>query len=140
NQCPTYWCSPGGPRALMGCAHRGPHSMTSSVPARIEGGTVRPSALAVLRLTTSSNRHRAGEKNYEIASPHARPLALTASRDYGSKGPPRIGWAKGSFHPEPTPSVVSSSRFYPLAKMRLIASLAARGVQLWAFPPSRLMR
>src|SRR5215468_3560836 len=25
-------------------------------------------------------RHRAGEKNYEIASPHARPLALTASR------------------------------------------------------------
>ena len=73
--------------------------MTSSVPARIEGGTVRPSALAVLRLTTSSNRHRAGEKNYEIASPHARPLALTASRDYGSKGPPRIGWAKGSFPP-----------------------------------------
>ena len=71
--------------------------MTSSVRARIEGGTVRPSALAVLRLTTSSNRHRAGEKNYEIASPHARPLALTASRDYGSKGPPRIGWAKGSF-------------------------------------------
>ena len=74
--------------------------MTSSVPARIEGGTVRPSALAVLRLTTSSNRHRAGEKNYEIASPHARPLALTASRDYGSKGPPRIGWAKGSFPPD----------------------------------------
>jgi hypothetical protein len=74
--------------------------MTSSVPARIEGGTVRPSALAVLRLTTSSNRHRAGEKNYEIASPHARPLALTASRDYGSKGPPRIGWAKGSFPPQ----------------------------------------
>ena len=75
--------------------------MTSSVPARIEGGTVRPSALAVLRLTTSSNRHRAGEKNYEIASPHARPLALTASRDYGSKGPPRIGWAKDSFAPNP---------------------------------------
>src|SRR5215467_6218654 len=25
-------------------------------------------------------RHRDGEKNYEIASPHARPLALTASR------------------------------------------------------------
>src|SRR5260370_23254479 len=44
-------------------------------------------------------RHRAGEKNYEIASPHARPLALTASRDYGSRGPPRIGWAKGSFPP-----------------------------------------
>src|SRR5437763_14187009 len=42
-------------------------------------------------------RHRAGEKNYEIASPHAGPLALTASRDYGSRGPPRIGWAKGSF-------------------------------------------
>src|SRR5438067_8481727 len=36
-------------------------------------------------------RHCAGEKNYEIASPHARPLALTASRDYGSRGPPRIG-------------------------------------------------
>src|SRR5207302_8178194 len=45
-------------------------------------------------------RHRAGEKNYEIASPYARPLALTASGDYGSKGPPRIGWAKGSFPPQ----------------------------------------
>src|SRR5262245_45548180 len=32
------------------------HSMTSSARARLEGGTVRPSALAVLRLTTSSNR------------------------------------------------------------------------------------
>src|SRR6516164_4245866 len=32
-----------------------PHSMTSSARARIAGGTVRPSALAVLRLTTSSN-------------------------------------------------------------------------------------
>src|SRR6516165_4473552 len=31
------------------------HSMTSSARARIEGGTVRPSACAVLRLTTSSN-------------------------------------------------------------------------------------
>src|SRR4029077_17367491 len=31
-----------------------PHSMTSSARARIDGGTVRPSALAVLRLTTSS--------------------------------------------------------------------------------------
>src|SRR5882724_3811622 len=30
------------------------HSMTSSARARIEGGTVMPSALAVLRLTTSS--------------------------------------------------------------------------------------
>jgi len=30
------------------------HSMTSSARARIEGGIVRPSALAVLRLTTSS--------------------------------------------------------------------------------------
>src|SRR5437764_398721 len=44
-------------------------------------------------------RHRAAEKNYEIASPHARPLALTASRDYRSTGPPRIGRAKGSFPP-----------------------------------------
>src|SRR5215467_12409443 len=32
------------------------HSMTSSARARIEGGTVRPSASAVFRLTTSSNR------------------------------------------------------------------------------------
>src|SRR5215471_6393105 len=32
-----------------------PHSMTSSARARIEGGTVSPSALAVLSLTTSSN-------------------------------------------------------------------------------------
>ena len=31
------------------------HSMTSSARARIDGGTVRPSALAVFRLTTSSN-------------------------------------------------------------------------------------
>src|SRR3954462_5583024 len=46
-------------------------------------------------------RHCAGEKSYEIASPHARPLALTASRDYGSRGPPRIDWAKGSFPPRP---------------------------------------
>src|SRR6516165_1099060 len=30
------------------------HSMTSSARARIDGGTVRPSAFAVLRLTTSS--------------------------------------------------------------------------------------
>jgi hypothetical protein len=32
-----------------------PHSMTSSARARIDCGTVRPSAVAVLRLTTSSN-------------------------------------------------------------------------------------
>src|SRR5262249_40067928 len=32
-----------------------PHSITSSARARIDGGTVRPSSLAVLRLTTSSN-------------------------------------------------------------------------------------
>ena len=32
-----------------------PHSRTSSARARMEGGTVRPSALAVLRLITSSN-------------------------------------------------------------------------------------
>src|SRR5258707_7565841 len=32
-----------------------PHSMTSSARARIDGGTLRPSALAVFRLTTSSN-------------------------------------------------------------------------------------
>src|SRR2546423_13511612 len=56
-------------------------------------------------------RHRAGEKNYEVASPHARPLALTASKDYGSRGPPRIGGAKGSLPPTaavsagPPPSV-----------------------------------
>src|SRR3984893_16037256 len=36
--------------ANLGCAH----SMTSSARARIDGGTMRPSALAVLRLTTSS--------------------------------------------------------------------------------------
>src|SRR5262249_3499360 len=32
-----------------------PHSITSSARASSEGGTVRPSALAVLRLTASSN-------------------------------------------------------------------------------------
>src|SRR4029077_3589191 len=31
------------------------HSITSSARARIDGGTVRPSVFAVLRLTTSSN-------------------------------------------------------------------------------------
>src|SRR5215467_11396050 len=31
--------------------------------------------------------------------PSARPLALTASRDYGSNGRPRIGWVEGSFPP-----------------------------------------
>ena len=36
-------------------ASRPHHSMTSSARARIDGGTVRPSALAVLRLITSSN-------------------------------------------------------------------------------------
>jgi hypothetical protein len=34
---------------------RAGHSITSSARARKEGGTVRPSAFAVLRLTTSSN-------------------------------------------------------------------------------------
>src|SRR6266513_1123005 len=48
-------------------------------------------------------RHRAGEKNYEIASPHAGPLALTASRDYGSRGPPRDRLGDGQLStPQPT--------------------------------------
>ena len=34
---------------------KGPHSITSSARASSEGGTVRPSAFAVLRLITSSN-------------------------------------------------------------------------------------
>src|SRR6516164_2868520 len=38
-----------------GLKSRTPHSMTSSARARIDWGIVRPSALAVLRLTTSSN-------------------------------------------------------------------------------------
>src|SRR4051812_10670928 len=37
---------------------------------------------------------RAAQQKYQLAASHARPLALTASRDYGSTGPPRIGWAK----------------------------------------------
>src|SRR6516162_4865806 len=43
------------------------------------------------------NRRPAGEKNYEISSPHVRcpPLALTASGDYGSKGPPRDRLGEG---------------------------------------------
>src|SRR6266478_4730811 len=51
-------CRPGvrvftrsGPEAAI----RLSYSITSSARARIDGGTVRPSALAVLRLTTSSN-------------------------------------------------------------------------------------
>ena len=42
-------CEQYGPSRRMGA-----HSMTSSARARIEGGIARPSALAVLRLTTSS--------------------------------------------------------------------------------------
>ena len=37
------------------CIRWSTHSMTSSARARIDGGTVSPSALAVLRLTISSN-------------------------------------------------------------------------------------
>ena len=38
------------------CANSGPaYSITSSAPMRIEGATVKPSSLAVLVLTTSSN-------------------------------------------------------------------------------------
>src|SRR5439155_1932361 len=54
-------------------------------------------------------RHRAGEKNYEIASPHARPLALMASRDYGSTGPSRIRLAKGSLPPPTAPLPVAAA-------------------------------
>jgi hypothetical protein len=46
---PSKWATAEGAGSLQ------PHSMTSSVRARIAGGTVRPSALAVFRLTTSSN-------------------------------------------------------------------------------------
>src|SRR6516164_1645270 len=62
-------------------------------------------------------RHRAGEKNYQVASPHAGSLALTANRDYGSKGPPRIGWAKGSFHPQ-RPFRVAGSNAGPCPHFR----------------------
>src|SRR6516164_11187454 len=70
-------------------------------------------------------RHRAGEKNYQVASPHAGSLALTANRDYGSKGPPRIGWAKGSF-----PSVDA-----PLQAREKVGIVAARGRMLSSVRP-----
>src|SRR5215472_16835712 len=44
-----------GRKQQTDCEIPTPHSMTSSARARIDGGTVRPSALAVLKLTTSSN-------------------------------------------------------------------------------------
>ena len=43
------------PATFVNVGHRAIHSITSSARASNEGGTVRPSALAVLRLTTSSN-------------------------------------------------------------------------------------
>src|ERR1700730_18255026 len=50
--CPDCACAEDATAGTnLGCGH----SMTSSARARIEGGTVRPSAWAVLRLTTSSN-------------------------------------------------------------------------------------
>src|SRR5437762_12644908 len=67
-------------------------------------------------------RHRAGEKNYEIASPHARPPALSSSRDYGSRGPPRIGWAKGSFPPK----AEIKPRLYPAIRTVRRRARAAR--------------
>src|SRR5262245_9017949 len=41
--------------AVSRCSKQHPYSITSSARASSEGGTVRPSAFAVLRLTTSSN-------------------------------------------------------------------------------------
>src|SRR5438045_2143483 len=45
------------------------HSMTSSARARIDGGTVRPSVLAVFRLTTSQTRsHTRAERETPVAT------------------------------------------------------------------------
>src|SRR4051812_17477628 len=74
-------------------------------------------------------RHRAGEKNYEIASPHARPLALTASRDYGSRGPPRIG---GHKREEDTVSVELKAEF------RLPRDASSRRLRSRASAPPRV--
>jgi hypothetical protein len=56
----THVASIGGAEALTpsghhGSCHKPPHSITSSARSSMLGGTVRPSALAVLRLITSSN-------------------------------------------------------------------------------------
>ena len=66
-------------------AHRSkrhPHSITSSARASTDGGTVRPSALAVLRLMTSSNRVACSMGK----SPGLSPLSIlstnTAARRY----------------------------------------------------------
>ena len=48
--------SPSALQPLFVHALRAPHSITSSARARTVGGIVRPSALAVLRLITSSSR------------------------------------------------------------------------------------
>src|SRR6516165_8580056 len=57
--CPTpaiaqNWLGPLGGKRTDVHSEGGCYSMTSSARARIEGGTLRPRALAVLRLTTSS--------------------------------------------------------------------------------------
>src|SRR5215467_10096063 len=57
--------------------------------------------------------------------PSARPLALTASSDYGSKGRPRIGWVKGSF-----PSVDA-----PFQARENVGIVAARGRMLSSVRP-----
>src|SRR6266540_949972 len=52
----THGQRPTGRRAAQQCDERAPpHSITSSASASIDGGTFRPSALAVLRLMVSSN-------------------------------------------------------------------------------------
>src|SRR5215469_16528120 len=48
------WGASGGKRVAIR-SKGGCYSMTSSARARIDGGTVRPSALAVFKLSTSSN-------------------------------------------------------------------------------------
>jgi len=53
NERASHWCSSLGEAPLEPPV---PHSITSSARASSDGGTVRPSAFAVLRLTTISNR------------------------------------------------------------------------------------
>jgi hypothetical protein len=66
---PNWLGASGGKRAAIH-SEGGGYSMTSSARARIDGGTVNPSAFAVFRLTTNSN----------IAMAERYGLSMTSSR------------------------------------------------------------
>src|SRR5205085_2221474 len=68
----------------------------------------------LLRADDRRRSHCAGEYNYEIAASHAQPLALIASKDYGSTGPLSKGW--------------TNARSPPFAEIQTETSPDTRGV------------